>query len=35
MGALYLTHTDDRFQQADGLFYARFMDDWEIPAPTR
>lgn len=34
MGALYLTALDERMAQA-GLFYARFMDDWVILAPTR
>ncbi len=34
MGALYLTALDERMAQT-GLFYARFMDDWVILAPTR
>ncbi len=34
VGALYLKALDDRIQQT-GLFYARFMDDWVILAPTR
>ncbi len=34
MGALYLKDLDDRMAET-GLFYARFMDDWVILAPTR
>ena len=34
MGALYLQQLDERME-ATGLFYARFMDDWVILAPTR
>ena len=34
MGALSLKPLDDAVQQA-GFFYARFMDDWVIIAPTR
>jgi len=34
MGALYLAVLDERMAQT-GLFYARFMDDWVILAPTR
>lgn len=34
MGALYLKTLDDRVE-VTGLFYARFMDDWVILAPTR
>ena len=34
MGALFLKPLDDRMAQFD-LFYARFMDDWVILAPTR
>ncbi len=34
MGALYLKPLDDRLEET-GLFYARFMDDWVIIAPTR
>ena len=33
-GALYLKALDDRMAET-GLFYARFMDDWVILAPTR
>jgi RNA-directed DNA polymerase len=34
MGALYLQTLDERLEGL-GLFYARFMDDWVILAPTR
>jgi len=34
MGALNLKPLDDAVE-ATGLFYARFMDDWGIVAPTR
>ena len=34
MGALYLQPLDEAMA-ARGLFYARFMDDWVILAPTR
>ena len=34
MGALYLKPLDDRMAEIE-LFYARFMDDWVILAPTR
>ena len=34
VGALYLKALDDRMAET-GLFYARFMDDWVILAPTR
>jgi len=34
MGALYLKPLDDRLKET-GLFYARFMDDQVIIAPTR
>ena len=34
MGALYLDDLDRRMENT-GLFYARFMDDWVILAPTR
>ena len=34
MGALYLHQLDERVAGM-GLFYARFMDDWVILAPTR
>ncbi len=34
MGALYLKLLDDRMRNT-GLFYARFMDDWVVIAPTR
>ena len=34
MGALFLKPLDDRVQET-GLYYARFMDDWVIIAPTR
>ena len=34
MGALYLQMLDERME-ATGLFYARFMDDWVILAPSR
>ncbi|MGD1912116.1 MAG: reverse transcriptase domain-containing protein [Rivularia sp. (in: cyanobacteria)] len=34
MGALFLKPLDDRMAQL-GCFYARFMDDWVILAPTR
>lgn len=34
MGALYLKQLDDRMERT-GLFYARFMDDWVVIAPTR
>ncbi|NLY01838.1 MAG: hypothetical protein GXY83_37610 [Rhodopirellula sp.] len=33
MGALFLDGLDQRMA-ASGLFYARFMDDWVILAPT-
>lgn len=34
MGAVYLKPIDDAMKKS-GLFYARFMDDWVILAPTR
>jgi retron-type reverse transcriptase len=34
MRALYLHQLDERMAEL-GLFYARFMDDWVILAPTR
>ena len=34
MGALYLKPLDDSMEKT-GLFYARFMDDWIVIAPTR
>ena len=34
MGALYLKDLDDRMAET-GLFYARFMDDFVVLAPTR
>ncbi len=34
MGALYLTPVDDAMAET-GVFYARFMDDWVVLAPTR
>lgn len=34
MGALYLKPLDDEMSNLD-LFYARYMDDWVILAPTR
>jgi RNA-directed DNA polymerase len=34
IAALYLKPLDDRLE-ATGLFYARFMDDWVVLAPTR
>ena len=34
MGALYLKPLDDAVAET-GLFYARFMDDWVIIAPSR
>ena len=34
IGALYLKPLDERMQ-GTGLFYARFMDDWVVLAPTR
>jgi len=34
MGALYLKQLDDRMEKT-GLFYARFMDDWIVIAPSR
>ena len=34
MGALYLKPVDDAMGES-GLFYARFMDDWVVLAPTR
>lgn len=34
MGALYLKPLDDKMEKL-GLFYARFMDDWVVIAPTR
>ena len=34
MGALYLKQLDDRMEKT-GLFYARYMDDWIVIAPTR
>ncbi len=34
MGALYLKPIDDAMAKT-GLFYARFMDDWVVLAPTR
>jgi len=34
MGAVYLKPLDDAMQKT-GLFYARFMDDWVVFAPSR
>jgi hypothetical protein len=34
MGALYLKPLDDAVGKT-GLFYARFMDDWVVVAPSR
>jgi len=34
MGELYLKPLDDAVE-ATGPFYARFIDDWVIVAPTR
>ena len=34
IGALFLQRLDERME-ATGLFYARFMDDWVILAPSR
>ena len=34
MAALFLKPLDDAMQ-GSGLFYARFMDDWIVIAPTR
>lgn len=34
MGAIYLKRLDDHMKET-GLFYARFMDDWVVIAPTR
>ncbi|MCP4252119.1 MAG: hypothetical protein GY775_01705 [Candidatus Scalindua sp.] len=34
MGALYLKPLDGRMEKT-GLFYARYMDDWIVIAPTR
>ncbi|MCP4254013.1 MAG: hypothetical protein GY775_11505 [Candidatus Scalindua sp.] len=34
MGALYLKQLDDMMEKT-GLYYARFMDDWIVIAPTR
>ena len=34
MGAVYLKPIDDAMAET-GLFYARFMDDWVVLAPTR
>ena len=34
MGALFLKPLDDRMAEL-GCFYARFMDDWVVLAPTR
>jgi hypothetical protein len=34
MGALYLKQLDDSMEKT-GLFYARFMNDWVVIAPTR
>jgi len=34
MAALFLKPLDDAMQ-GSGLFYARFMDDWIVVAPTR
>ncbi len=34
MGALYLKPLDDMMEKT-GLYYARFMDDWIVIAPTR
>ena len=34
MGAVYLKPVDDAMAET-GLFYARFMDDWVVLAPTR
>ena len=38
LGAVYLAEMDEKLSalaDRDGLFYARFMDDWVILAPTR
>ncbi len=34
MDALYLKPLDNRMEKT-GLYYARFMDDWIVIAPTR
>ncbi|MCP4267247.1 MAG: hypothetical protein GY777_17030 [Candidatus Brocadiaceae bacterium] len=34
MGALYLKLLDDNMEKTE-LFYARYMDDWVVIAPTR
>ncbi|MDM8515807.1 reverse transcriptase/maturase family protein [Desulfobacterales bacterium HSG16] len=34
MGALYLAPLDEAMEKS-GLFYARFMDDWVVIAPSR
>src|SRR5438045_9510338 len=34
MGALYLQPLNERMERL-GVFYARFMDDWVVLAPTR
>ncbi len=34
MGALYLKQLDDSMEKT-GLYYARFMDDWVVIAPTK
>ena len=34
MAAVYLTPLDEAMEET-GLFYARFMDDWVVLAPTR
>ena len=34
MGAIYLKPLDEAMEKT-GLFYARFMDDWVVLAPTR
>ncbi len=34
MGVLYLKPIDAAMAES-GLFYARFMDDWAVMAPTR
>lgn len=34
IGAIFLSRLDEAME-ATGLFYARFMDDWVVLAPTR
>ena len=34
MGALYLRPLDEAMEE-NGLFYARYMDDWIVIAPSR